>query len=66
MASRHGPESDIVISSRIRLRGTWRTFVHQPRTPQDRTQTERSMRDCILALNTSGDLLYVAVTSWRG
>ena len=62
-----GPEADIVISSRIRLARNLAEFPFISRaTPQDRTQIERLMRDCMLSINTSGDLLYVAVDELEG
>jgi protein arginine kinase len=62
-----GPESDIVISSRIRLARNLADFPFISRaTPQDRLQIERLMRECILAINTSGELLYVAVDELEG
>ena len=62
-----GPEADIVISSRIRLARNLADFPFISRaTPQDRVQIERSLRDAILAANSSGDLLYVAVDELEG
>jgi protein arginine kinase len=62
-----GPEADIVISSRIRLARNLADFPFISRaTPQDRLQIERSLRDAILAANSSGDLLYVAVDELEG
>ena len=62
-----GPEADIVISSRIRLARNLADFPFISRaTPQDRAQIERLMRECVLGINTSGDLLYVAVDELEG
>jgi protein arginine kinase len=62
-----GPEADIVISSRIRLARNLAEFPFISRaTPQDRAQIERLMRECVLSINTSGDLLYVAVDELEG
>ncbi len=63
----NGPEADIVISSRIRLARNLADFPFISRaTPQDRTQIERLMRECILGINTSGELLYVAIDELEG
>ena len=63
----NGPEADIVISSRIRLARNLADFPFISRaTPQDRTQIERLMRECIFSINTSGDLLYIAVDELEG
>jgi protein arginine kinase len=57
-----GPEADIVISSRVRLARNLAEFPFISRaSPQDRLQIERTLREAILAANSSGDLLYVAV-----
>jgi protein arginine kinase len=62
-----GPESDIVISSRIRLARNLAEFPFISRaSPQDRAQIERIMRECILNTNTSGDLFYLAVDELEG
>ncbi len=62
-----GPEADIVISSRIRLARNLAEFPFISRaTPQDRAQIERLMRECVLHINTSGELLYVAVDELEG
>ena len=62
-----GPESDIVISSRIRLARNLAEFPFISRaTPQDRVQIERALRESIVAGSTSGDLLYVAVDELEG
>ncbi len=58
----NGPEADIVISSRIRLARNLADFPFISRaTPQDRAQIEKMMKECVFAINTSGELLYVAV-----
>ena len=63
----NGPEADIVISSRIRLARNLADFPFISRaTPQDRAQIERIMRECMLGINTSGELLYVAVDELEG
>ena len=63
----NGPEADIVISSRIRLARNLAEFPFISRaTPQDRVQIERLLRDCMLSINTSGDLLYIAVDELEG
>ena len=62
-----GPESDIVISSRIRLARNLADFPFISRaTAQDRLQIERALRESIVSGNTSGDLLYVAVDELEG
>ena len=47
-------------------RGTWPIFPSSagPR-PRTARRSKRIMRDCVLRINTSGDLLYVAWTSWK-
>jgi protein arginine kinase len=63
----NGPESDIVISSRIRLARNLADFPFISRaTPQDRAQIERMMRECIFGVNASGELLYVVVDELEG
>jgi protein arginine kinase len=62
-----GPESDIVISSRVRLARNLAEFPFISRaTPQDRIQIERILRDAILTGDMSSDLLYVAVDELEG
>lgn len=57
-----GPESDIVISSRIRLA---RNLAHFPfinrATPTDRTDIERTLRDKVLRVPTTGEMTYFDV-----
>ncbi len=62
-----GPEADIVISSRIRLARNLADFPFISRaTPQDRAQIEKMMKECVFAINTSGELLYVAIDELEG
>ncbi|MGD0898298.1 MAG: protein arginine kinase [Thermoguttaceae bacterium] len=63
----NGPEADIVISSRVRLARNLAEFPFITRAaPQDRLAIERLLRDAILAANSSGELLYVAVDELEG
>ncbi|MEN6405182.1 MAG: protein arginine kinase [Thermoguttaceae bacterium] len=57
-----GPESDIVISSRIRLARNLADFPFISRaTPQDRSRIEATLHDRILAIAAETDVLYVNV-----
>ncbi len=57
-----GPESDIVISSRIRLARNLADFPFISRaTEQDRNQIEHSLKETILATENGNELLYVDV-----
>ena len=58
-----GPESDIVISSRIRLARNLADFPFISRaTPQDRTRIEKILHERVLAIASESDLLYVNVS----
>jgi protein arginine kinase len=58
-----GPESDIVISSRIRLARNLADFPFISRaTPQDRARIEGILHERILAVTAETDLLYVNVS----
>ncbi len=62
-----GPESDIVISSRIRLARNLAEFPFITRASQaDRTQIESVLRERILAIQESGELEYVNVNELHG
>lgn len=62
-----GPEADIVISSRIRLARNLADFPFISRaTEQDRTQIENALRERILSIEASGDLLYLDVEELEG
>jgi len=62
-----GPESDIVISSRIRLARNLADFPFISRaTEQDRGEIERALRDAIRALPAGPELLYVDVARLSG
>jgi protein arginine kinase len=62
-----GPESDIVISSRIRLARNLADFPFITRaTQQDRAQIENALRERILSIEASGDLLYLNVEELEG
>ncbi|NQU21013.1 MAG: protein arginine kinase [Candidatus Nealsonbacteria bacterium] len=62
-----GPESDIVISSRIRLARNLADFPFISRcSEQDRSQIERSLKECVLAIDVSPELLYVNVAQLEG
>jgi protein arginine kinase len=55
-----GPESDIVISSRVRLARNLADFPFISRaTPQDRTRIEKILRERILAIAPENELLYL-------
>jgi protein arginine kinase len=61
-----GPESDIVISSRIRLARNLADFPFISRaTEADRNQIEQVLKDCVLGIE-DGDLLYVDVEQLSG
>ena len=62
-----GPEADIVISSRIRLARNLADYPFISRaTRQDRTQIEHVLRERILSIEASGDLLYLNVEELEG
>jgi protein arginine kinase len=62
-----GPEADIVISSRIRLARNLADFPFISRaTQQDRTEIENALRERVLSLEASGDLLYLNVEELAG
>jgi protein arginine kinase len=57
-----GPESDIVMSSRIRLARNLADFPFISKaTPNDRQEIERTLRDRILKIEGFGDLVYLDV-----
>ena len=59
-----GPESDIVISSRIRLARIWPSFPFIRKcTDQDRAQIERTLRDRIKEVGEWSSLTYVDVNA---
>src|SRR3990172_2601312 len=67
MAAGLGPESDIVISSRIRLARNLAEFPFISRATQsDRGEIEALLRDRILRIQESGELEYVNVNELRG
>ncbi len=62
-----GPESDIVISSRIRLARNLAEFPFISRASQaDRSEIETILRDRILHIQESGELEYVNVNELKG
>jgi protein arginine kinase len=62
-----GPESDIVISSRIRLARNLAEFPFITRAgDQDRRQIEKIMRECILGIQEAEKLIYVDVDKLEG
>src|SRR5262245_61933023 len=62
-----GPESDIVMSSRIRLARNLAEFPFISRaTPHDRVEIEKLLREKMLGLQASGELLYVNVNELEG
>ncbi len=62
-----GPESDIVISSRIRLARNLAEYPFISRaSEQDRAQVEEALRDCILGIEEASKLLYVDVEELPG
>jgi len=62
-----GPEADIVISSRIRLARNLADYPFISRaSEQDRAQIEKMMRERILGMQASGDLLYVDIEELEG
>ena len=62
-----GPESDIVISSRIRLARNLADFPFISRASEaDLGQVEKSLRDCILNIKEASQLLYVDVGELAG
>lgn len=61
-----GPESDIVISSRIRLARNLAEFPFISRASQaDRTEIENTLRDRMLEVQESGELEYVNVNELK-
>jgi len=62
-----GPESDIVISSRIRLARNLADFPFISRaTDQDRVEIERVLRSSVLGLSAGCELMYVDVAQLAG
>lgn len=62
-----GPESDIVISSRIRLARNLADFPFVSRASEaDLAQVEESLKSCILSINEASQLLYVDVGQLPG
>ena len=62
-----GPESDIVISSRIRLARNLADYPFISRaSPGDRTAIETALRDQITSIQDSGRLFYVDVSELEG
>ena len=62
-----GPEADIVISSRIRLARNLSDYPFISRaTQQDRNQIENALRERILSIEASGDLLYLNIEELEG
>ncbi|OHB69585.1 MAG: protein arginine kinase [Planctomycetes bacterium RBG_13_63_9] len=62
-----GPEADIVISSRIRLARNLADYPFISRaSEQDRSQIEEVLRERILGVEASGELLYVDVEELEG
>ena len=62
-----GPESDIVMSSRIRLARNLAEFPFISRaTDQDRNEIERQLRERILQIQSSGQLQYINVSELEG
>ncbi len=62
-----GPESDIVISSRIRLARNLAAYPFINRaSDQDRAQIEATLKDCVFSLQESSELLYVDVEELGG
>lgn len=62
-----GPESDIVISSRIRLARNLADYPFISRaTDHDRAEIQRVLTDCVLSLQESNELLFVNVAELEG
>jgi protein arginine kinase len=62
-----GPESDIVISSRIRLARNLADYPFISRAQeQDRVEIERALRDAAQGLHDAGELLFVNVAGLQG
>ena len=62
-----GPESDIVISSRIRLARNLAAYPFVNRaSDQDRAQIEATLKECVFSLQESSQLLYVDVEELDG
>ena len=62
-----GPESDIVISSRIRLARNLADYPFISRaSDQDRTQIEAALKECVFDVEEAGRLLYVDVAELDG
>lgn len=62
-----GPESDIVISSRIRLARNLAEYPFISRaSEQDREQIEEALRECVLGIEEASKLLYVDVEELPG
>src|ERR1041385_8777867 len=61
-----GPESDIVMSCRIRLARNLAEFPFISRcTPADRTEVEKQLRDQVTHVHTSGELEYLSVNELK-
>jgi len=62
-----GPESDIVISSRIRLARNLADYPFSNRaSDQDRAQIEAALKECIFGIQEASELLYVDVEELSG
>jgi protein arginine kinase len=62
-----GPESDIVISSRVRLARNLAAYPFISRaSDQDRAQIEASLKECVFSIQEASDLLYVDVEELDG
>lgn len=62
-----GPESDIVMSSRIRLARNLAEFPFITRASEnDRNEIERTLRERILKIQEAGELLYINVSDLDG
>ena len=62
-----GPESDIVISSRVRLARNLAAYPFINRaSDQDRAQIEASLKDCVFGIQEAAELLYVDVEELDG
>jgi len=62
-----GPESDIVISSRVRLARNLAAYPFINRaSDQDRAQIEASLKECVFGIQEAGELLYVDVEELDG
>ncbi|HUT90661.1 MAG TPA: protein arginine kinase [Thermoguttaceae bacterium] len=62
-----GPESDIVISSRVRLARNLAAYPFINRaSDQDRAQIEASLKECVFGIQEASELLYVDVEELDG